>query len=440
MADWIFVLIYMLGGLAVLLLIGLPVAFAFLAVTLVGAYHVLGGDAGLIQLTRNTVKTLANFQLAPIPLFILMGEVLFQTGIAQRAINAIDLLITKMPGRLSVVTVFGGTIFAALSGSTIANTAMLGSTLLPNMLNKGYHPTLAMGPIMASGAIAMLIPPSALAVLVASLAGMSISKLLLAGVVPALILALCFVIYVITRSLLQPEVAPHDELPPLSLGQRWKPFLIHVLPLSGLFIIVIGSLFAGLATPTESAAFGCVGAVLTGLAYRSLSRAALGKALMETVKLSVMILLIIATSQTFAQILSFSGATHGLISMIEAFSLAPLAILLGMIIILLILGCFIDQVSMLMVTVPIFVPLAQAAQINDLVLGVVYLLTMEIGLLTPPFGLLLFVMQGVAPPTIHMATIYRSVLPFLFIKIFVLCLILFIPQLATWLPSLIIEK
>lgn len=439
MAEWAVVLCYMLGALGILLLIGLPVAFAFLSVTMGGAYFVLGGDSGLVQLARNTTKSLANFQLAPILLFILMGELLFQTGIAHRAIDAIDRLITKIPGRLSVVTIFGGTIFAALSGSTIANTAMLGSTLLPNMLERGYRPSMALGPIMASGAIAMLIPPSALAVLVGSLAGISISKLLLAGVVPALLLAVMFVIYVIGRSVWDPSIAPADDLPKMTLLERWRPFLIYVVPLSGLFVLVIGSLLAGIATPTESAALGSIGAIIAGLCYRCLSAEAIGKALMETVKLSVMILLIIAASQTFAQILSFSGASRGMISMINGFNPTPMSILIGMVVILLILGCFIDQVSMLMITVPIFVPLAAAVEINDLVLGVVYLLTMEIGLLTPPFGLLLFVMRGVAPKEISMGTIYRSVIPFLAIKFFVLALILLVPTLVLWLPNLAIK-
>lgn len=426
----------MLGGLAVLLLMGMPVAFAFIAVTTVGAYHVLGGERGLVQLARNAAQSVANFQLAPIPLFILMGEILFQTGVAHRAIDAIERVVTRIPGRMSVVTIFGGTIFAALSGSTIANTAMLGSTLLPGMLKRGYHPSMAMGPIMASGAIAMLIPPSALAVLVGSLAGISISGLLVAGVIPALLLSVLFVAYVVVRSILDPAVAPPDALEQMSLKDRWTPFMVYVLPLSVLFFVVIGSLLMGIATPTESAALGSLTAVAIGAAYRSLSWAKLGRALMETLKLSVMILFIIAASQTFAQVLSFSGATNGLISAINSFDPTPLVVLLGMIAILLFLGCFIDQVSMLMVTVPVFVPLSQAMGINELVLGVVYLLTMEIGLLTPPFGLLLFVMRGVAPPHIRMRDIYAAVTPFLLIKLFVLGLIVWLPALGTWLPGL----
>jgi len=427
----------MMGGLAGLLLLGMPVAFAFLSVTAAGAWEVLGGERGLMQLTRNATATLANFQLAPIPLFILMGEILFQTGVAHKAIDAIDRVVTRVPGRLSVVTVFGGTIFAALSGSTIANTAMLGSTLLPQMLRKGYAPSMAMGPIMASGAIAMLIPPSALAVLVGSLAGISIAGLLVAGILPALLLSALFVGWIVVRAVRHPALAPADMPAAMTLAERWRPFLVYVAPLSALFAVVIGSLLLGFATPTESAALGSVAALAVGAAYRSLSRARLIRALMETVKLSVMILFIIAASQTFAQVLSFSGATSGLIGVIESYELGRLQILLGMIALLLLLGCFVDQVSMLMVTVPIFVPLADTAAIDPLILGVVYLLTMEIGLLTPPFGLLLFVMRGVAPPEIGMRAIYAAVLPFLVMKLVVLAMIVRWPAIGTWLPSLL---
>jgi tripartite ATP-independent transporter DctM subunit len=435
--DWMLILTLMLGGLVFLLAIGLPVAFAFITVNVIGAYFILGGTNGLVQMARNATSSVSNFQLAPIPLFILMGEILFQSRVAHRAIDAIERIVMRVPGRLAVVTVFGGTIFSALSGSTIANTAMLGSTLMPSMLKKGYHPTLAMGPIMASGAIAMLIPPSALAVLLGSLAGISISKLLVAGILPAILLSVLFVILIVTISILRPDLAPSDDPPAMTLWERWKPFCIYVLPLSGIFFVVIGSLLIGIASPTDAAALGCLAAVLASMAYRSLSLANLGAALMETVKLTVMIMFIIAASQTFSQILSFSGATSGLINLINGWDLTALQVLIGMILLLLFLGCFIDQVSMLMVTIPIFIPLARAMGIDELVLGVVYLLTMEIALLTPPFGLLLFVMRGVAPSTVRMKQIYAAVAPFLVIKLFVLTLVVAIPALGTWLPALI---
>ena len=433
--DWVLPLALMLGGLGALLMLGVPVAFAFLAVTVAGAWEILGGEQGLVQLARSAAQSIANFQLAPIPLFILMGELLFQTGVARRAIDAIERVVARVPGRLSVVTVFGGTIFAALSGSTIANTAMLGSTLLPRMLSKGYHPSMAMGPIMASGAIAMLIPPSALAVLVGSLAGISIAGLMLAGVIPALLLAALFVAYIVLRCTVSPKLAPADESRAMTIGDRWRPFLVYVAPLSLVFVVVIGSLLAGLATPTESAALGCVAALAASAAYGSLTWERLGRALMETVKLSVMILFIIAASQTFSQVLSFSGATSGLIQTIGRYHLTEAEVLLGIVVLLLFLGCFIDQVSMLMVTVPIFVPLAAEAGIDPLILGVVYLLTMEIALLTPPFGLLLFVMRGVAPEGFDMRQVYAAVGPFLVIKLLVLALLLWQPAVGTWLPG-----
>ncbi|MFC3615789.1 TRAP transporter large permease subunit [Lutimaribacter marinistellae] len=436
--DWPLFLTLMMGGLGAMLLAGLPVAFAFLAVTIIGAWEVLGGERGVIQLARNASTTVANFQLAPIPLFILMGELLFQTGVAHKAIDAVERVVTRIPGRLSVVTVLGGTIFAALSGSTIANTAMLGSTLLPQMLKKGYAPTMAMGPIMASGAIAMLIPPSALAVLVGSLAGISIAGLLVAGILPALILAILFLGWIVLSAIRNPDLAPADEsVIDMAPAERWRPFLIYVAPLSILFAVVIGSLLLGFATPTESAALGSIAALGVGAGYRALTWQKLARAMLETVKLSVMILFIIAASQTFAQVLSFSGATGGFIRLIESFDLTTFQITLGMIALLLLLGCFIDQVSMLMVTVPIFVPLSQAAGIDPLTLGVLYLLTMEIGLLTPPFGLLLFVMRGVAPPQIGMRTIYAAILPYIVMKIAVLGLVITWPPIATWLPGLL---
>src|SRR3982751_173017 len=202
----------MLGGSTLLLFLGLPVAFSFLVINLLGALLFLGGEPGLVQLARNSVGSVASFSLTPIPLFILMGEVLFQTGLAIKVIDGVERLIRQVPGRLAVVAVVAGTIFSAISGSTIATTAMLGSLMLPVMLSRGYHPTMATGPIMAIGAVDMLIPPSALTVLLGSLSGISISKLLIGGVMPGLVLALAFVAWIIVRVRLTPSLAPNVAL------------------------------------------------------------------------------------------------------------------------------------------------------------------------------------------------------------------------------------
>ena len=229
----------LLGGSTALMFLGLPVGFAFLAINLLGAAIFLGGDAGMMQLARNSVQSVTSFALTPIPLFILMGEVLFHTGLAVKVIDGIERLIRQVPGRLAVIAVIAGTVFSAISGSTIATTAMLGSLMLPVMLARGYHPTLATGPIMAIGAVDMLIPPSALTVLLGSLSGISISKLLIGGIVPGLILSAIFVAYIVLRVKLEPGLAPKTAFEEYHGWRRFRPLLQYVLPLVSIFVIVV---------------------------------------------------------------------------------------------------------------------------------------------------------------------------------------------------------
>jgi tripartite ATP-independent transporter DctM subunit len=437
--DWFPALTLLLGLLLVFMAIGLPVAFAFFAVNIVGALVFLGGEAGLSQLARNAMASLTSFTLAPIPLFLLMGELLFHTGVAFKAIEAIDKLIARVPGRLCIVSVVGGTVFSSLSGSTIANTAMLGSVLLPDMLRRGYHPAMAMGPIMATGGIAMLIPPSALAVLLGSLADISISRLLIAGIIPGLMMSFLFLTYVIGRSWLNPALAPAYDMERLGWGERIRPTLIYVVPLFGIFVVVVGSIMAGLATPTESAALGCVASLIAVAGYGKLRMRDLVVALRETAKISAMILFIIVASVTFSQILVFSGAANGLLGLIGGLGFSLHAVVAGMMLVLLFLGMFMDQVSMMMITVPFFVPLAHAQGIEPIWLGVLMLVNLEIAFTTPPFGLLLFVMKGVAPPETTMKQICIAAFPFIVLELLVLALLIAFPALATWLPQVAVR-
>src|SRR4249920_1502991 len=218
----------MLGGSTLLLFIGMPVALTFIAINIVGAWLYMGGAVGLGQLARSSVVSLTSFSLTPIPLFVLMGEILFHTGLALKVIDGVERLVTRIPGRLAVVAVVAGTVFSAISGSTIATTAMLGSLMLPVMLKRGYHPTLATGPIMAIGAVDMLIPPSALTVLLGSLSGISISKLLIGGVLPGLILSMAFVVWIVVRVRFAPHLAPAETDAPVHVGfARWRPFVLY---------------------------------------------------------------------------------------------------------------------------------------------------------------------------------------------------------------------
>src|SRR5690242_3690363 len=334
MPSWQIGALLLLGGSTVLLFAGVPVAFSFLAVNIIGAALFLGGAAGLEQIVRNSAVAVANFSLTPIPLFVLMGEVLFHTGLALSVIEGIERLIKQVPGRLAVVAVVAGTVFSAISGSTIATTAMLGSLMLPVMLARGYHPTMATGPIMAIGAVDMLIPPSALTVLLGSLSGISISKLLIGGVVPGLILSAAFVGYIVTRVLIDPKLAPAAAIEPRTGWAKYRLLVLYVLPLVSIFVVVVGAMSGGIATPTESAALGALATMALALIYRALSVEVLLKALRGTVAISGMILFIILGATTFSQILSFSGATEGIVSSILGQGLSAFAVLAGMMLLL----------------------------------------------------------------------------------------------------------
>jgi tripartite ATP-independent transporter DctM subunit len=438
--PWWETLALLFGILTVLLLVGLPAGFAFLAINLVGALIYLGGEAGLMQVVRNSVASVTNFSLTPIPFFVLMGEVLFHTGVAMKAIDAFDNLIWRMPGRLAVIAVVAGTVFSAISGSTVATTALLGGLLLPQMLKRSYQPRMAMGPIMAIGGVDMLVPPSALTVLLCSLAGISISGLLVAGVVPGVLLAAIFVGWIVVRCMLDPTLAPTFEHERVTGWARWRPLVVYVTPLVFIFVVVILSMTAGWATPTESAAVGAAATIAVAVLYRAMTVRALVRSLTGTAAISGVILFIIIGATTFSQILSFSGATNGLVGLVQGASLSPWVVLIGMMAILLVLGCFVDQVSMMLITLPFFMPLVQHYGWDPLWFGVMFLICMQLGLLTPPFGMLLFTMRSVAPKEIPTSEIFAAVMPYVLFGVLMLVLVMLFPPLATWLPSVLLGK
>ncbi len=437
MHDWIFALILMFGGITGLLMIGVPVVFSFIALNVLGAYLFLGGEAGVIQMIRNMRPAVSQYSLVPIALFVLMGEIMLQTGMAGRSIAAIDRLISRVPGRLSIVAILGGTSFATLSGSSVANAAVVGKTLIPEMKRRGYHPGVTVGPVAAVGGIAVLIPPSALAVMLGSVGQISINDLLISGLVPGVMMMMGFLLYVLVRCWINPAIAPSYEVEELAWKDRITPFFRDVVPLLLIFIAVVGTMLTGIATPTESAAVGVIASVLVALCYRVLKVANLKGALVDTLKFSGMILFIICSSGTFSQILSFSGATHRLAEAVTSnTALTPMLVVMGMLLLLLLLGCFMESASMIMLTIPIFMPILTVLEIDKVWFGVMMMITLEIGLCTPPFGMLLFVVQGVLRGAYSLPVIYRSVAPFIVIELIVLLIIFFMPWTVSWLPAL----
>ncbi|WP_425405416.1 TRAP transporter large permease [Hwanghaeella sp.] len=441
--EWYWTLSIFFGSILGLMIIGFPVGVAFLAVNIVAAMVYFGGSGPiLLQLERgvgtlagNAFGSMANFALVPIPMFLLMGELFFHTGLANRMFNAIERLMGRVPARLSYVTVAGGTAFATLSGSSMGSTALMGTLMVPEMSKRGYKKRMSIGPILGTGGIAMLIPPSALAVLLGTLAELDIGALLIAGVVPGLMLAVMYAILIYAMAKLDPEAAPPYDVEMASWGERVVLLLRDVVPMISVVIGVIVLIMVGWATPSEAAAFGCLGVVFLAIVFRSLSIEALWKSLQGATRVTVVALLIIFGSATFSKTLAFSGGSAGLIDWVTGFDISAYTMLGAMFLILLLLGMFMDQLSMMLLTVPIFFPLALQYGFDPIWFGVIILLAMEISFTTPPFGLLLFVMQGVAPPGTRFSEICIAAIPFMACAMLLVLMIVIFPEIVTWLPS-----
>jgi tripartite ATP-independent transporter DctM subunit len=434
--EWFEALGLLIGSILILMAIGMPVALAFLAANIVGAWFFMGGARGVTLMLNNGFGGLTNFALVPIPLFLLMGEIFFHTGLGARMFNAIDKLLGKLPGRLSYVTVLGGTAFSTLSGSSMGSTALLGSLMVPEMTKRGYKKHMSIGPILGTGGLAIIIPPSALAVLLATLARIDVGALLIAGIIPGLILASFYIVTIYIQTKIDPSAAPAYDVETLDFSQKMGLLFKDILPMLSVMILIVIGMVGGLITPSEAAAFGALGVLILGFIFRCMTWEAMKKSIIGALRVTLMAYLIVFGSATFSQLLAFSGASSGLIRWATSFDLAPIAMLLVMFGVLLLLGMFMEQISMMLLTVPIFFPLAATLGFDPIWFGLIILLALEISFTTPPFGLLLFVMKGVAPKETTMREIYGSAVPYMACSMLLVALLIIFPQLALWLPGL----
>jgi tripartite ATP-independent transporter DctM subunit len=434
--EWYTIISLLFGGMVLLLLTGVPIAFAFLLVNMVAAYFFLGGVPGLIGAVIGVFTSITTFTLLPVPFFILMGELIFHTGLGLDAVNVLDKWLGKLRGRLSILAIIMGVIIGALSGSTIATCALLGTILLPDMLKRGYSKSMSLGPLMGVGTVDALIPPNALTVVLASLANIDVGQLLMAGIVPGMIMSFLYFLYVVIWCHIFPNEAPMYDVPHVPLKEKVMATVQYLLPLGLIIFMVIGFIFLGVATPTEAAATGTLGSFILAIAYRRLTWAVMKKAVMGTVKVTTMIFMIIIVSTTYGEILAFTGAAAGMTGFITNINIHPMWIVIGMLIVILIMGCFMETVAIMMITIPIYMPVINAFGYNPVWFGVMMLIALETGLITPPFGVTLFVMKGVAPPDITMADIWRAVTPYVIIALLCIVLVMAIPSIATVVPSL----
>lgn len=435
MEWWHFLLAFF--GLAVFFMfLGMPVFYSFFLVNIMAVAYIIGLDAGMNQVVLSIYNSLSDFNLTPIPFFVLMGEVLFYSGLVVKTLDVLSMFFGRIPGRLSILSIAGGTLFAAMSGSSIANTSMLGAVLVPDMRSRGYHTSMVVGPILASGSLAMIIPPSNLAVLFGSIAHISIRDLLIAGILPGIVMSSAFLLYVVIKCFLNPSLAPSYDVEYVNWKTRIQAFAKYVLPTSLIIFLVLSFIFFGIATPTESAAIGAIGAFLIVASAGFLNKEVIWKSLTGTLKISGTIFMIIAASSVFSQLLAYTGATTELINILTSLEISRMWILLMMLLIVLLLGCFLDPVSIMMIALPLFMPIVHTLDFNPVWFGIIMLIGIDLGNLTPPLGMLLYVMKSVSPKDITMADIIKSAFPFFILELSVVLLIIIFPIIATWLPSI----
>jgi tripartite ATP-independent transporter DctM subunit len=438
--EWWMAFTIIVGALCALMVIGMPIAFAFLAVNIAGAYFFWGGVAGFNQMVLAVMDSVASFSIMPVPLFLLMGEILFRAGLAARLMDVLDAWLGRIPGRLSLMAVAGGTLFATLAGSGAATTALLGRILVPDMVKRGYKQPMTLGPVMGSGGLAVMLPPSALGVILASTANLAVGEFLLAIIVPGLMMAASYAIYVVVRCTLQPDIAPaYVGGPKQPLKQKLRDTVVYVFPLATIIFVVTGLIFLGIATPTESAGLGALSALIMAKLYGKLDWATLQECLVSTLRTSIMILMILSGSSAFAQLLAFTGASAGLVDLATSTSLSPVMIVITMQVVLLVLGTFMESLAMILLCVPIYFPIIEALHLSPIWFGAVMLLNMEMAAISPPFGFGLFVMKAVAPPGTSMMDVYRATIPFLLLNSVVMLIMIFFPQTVLWLPSLAVK-
>jgi len=437
--EWWQMMILIFSIMFLLMATNYPITFVFITLNIGMFYYLLNGMPGIEMFVVSMYDSLFSFTLIAVPMFILMGEVLFHSGAAFRAINALDKLLGKMPGRLAILASMAGILFGAVSGSMMGNVAMLGSTLGPEMEKRGYAKTMIFGPIMGVGSLAIIIPPSAIGVLYASIAQISVGKVLIGGVIPGLILGMVYMVQIIIRVKINPSLAPIYDVDPVPMGEKIKSIIFDVAPLGIVIFAVIGTIILGLATPSEAAALGALGAFLLSVYNRTFGFQLIKKAAFGTFKTTGMVFAIVAATVGFGQMLALTGIVDTMVEFATSFQGNPLVILILMEVLVFGLGCFVEIVPLMMITIPIFFPIITQLGFDPIWFAVINIINLEVASITPPFGMLLFVMKAVSPKGTKMADIYKSVGPFVLCDIFVMILLFLIPPLITWLPSLIYQ-
>lgn len=414
---------------------GMPIFVAFLLINLVGVLVILGQPG--FGMVANSIFETTNFaDLSAIPLFIMMGELLFRSGSIDILFDSVDKLVGKVKGRQYVLCIALSTIFGALSGAAMGVAAMMARTLLPGMLDRGYDAKMSTGAILAGASLAPIIPPSVLVIIIGTLANVSIAGMLIAGILPGLMLAVMFLIYTLGRVRLNPALAPEgaaSSTVDVSFGEKIRA-VIRVAPFALIIFCVMGLILLGIATPSESAATGVVGSMITAAYYRKLNWKMISESLSSAAFISSMILVIMASSKMFSQLLAFTGSTRELTQVVAGLDLSAYLMLFIMMLIPFILCMFIDQIALMLVVIPIYQPLIKSLEFDPIWFWLLMLLNVTVGGMTPPFGYTIFAFKG-ATDRVSLRQVFSATWPFVLIFLLGMFVIAAFPPIATFLPS-----
>lgn len=423
------------GALLFFLLLGLPLAFVLGGVSVVFLYFTWGFDS-FYMVASQIWGTMGSFTLVAIPLFVFMAMILERTGVANDLYRMMQLWWGGVRGGLAIGTLFICAIFAAMCGISGAAVVAMGTIALPSMLARGYDKNMALGCINTGGGWGILIPPSILMILYALITGVSVGKMFAAGILPGILLMVLTIAYIVIRCYFQPHLAP--ALGPeekASWAEKFRALRAVILPIL-IVVMVLGSIIGGITTPTEAAAVGVLGSLISALVYRKFSWDLISDAAVRTFKLTGMIMWILFAAHAFSAAYQSMGAQALIESLMHGIPGGPWGIIIAMLLITFLLAMVLDPVGIMLITLPVFMPIVESLGFDPIWFGILFVINMEIGYMTPPFGFNLFYLKGVVPPDITMKDIYRSIIPFVLVEIVGLILIMIFPQIATYLPDL----
>jgi C4-dicarboxylate transporter DctM subunit len=417
-------------SLAVMLMAGQWTAFA-LGICGVLVLYLSKGLLGLTALSSVVWNNANSYILIAVPMFLLMGEIILRSGVSSYFYRGVVVLMGRLPGGLLHANIASCAVFSAVSGSSVATAATVGTVAIPEMLSRGYEPRTVFGSLAAGGTLGILIPPSIVMVLYGALVEESIARLFMAGVVPGLLMAGIFMVFIAVLLLLKPSYAPPREA---GSGKSRVAEAAHVFPVLGLLVVVLGSIYSGIATPTEASALGAAGAIVLALGYGSFTRRVFTESLMATVKTTCMVALIIICAQILSTALTYSGVSRTVSEWVMGLGLGKWQFFVALVVLYLVLGCFVDGVSMIYMTLPVLLPVVKAFGFDLIWFGVILTVLIELGQITPPVGLNLFTIHAISGGA-KFSEVAAGSAPYVALMLLVILMLCLWPEIALWLPT-----